>query len=494
MIPGDLLELLFHRPLTNIKFTSTYPLEIYTHYLSKTQFAILAIDVNGIYTERERVPLIFAKDASGNEYPYNLYSFHGMSNMFCAILQWTSPCLLTFRSDIAFAQSKEHINNPTTLIKYSIITLLYNPSLLNLLNDILMEENAILLDNLDVDLLWKISSNSTLTRNSFTEQVFKCTWQRQTENFNTPISCTSFQSIPIRDTSTSVDYLFYNPLHILNTDTAPVRNCLDAIVISTFHKEITSGILTAFLNQMLNALPDTDRYSQVLYIIYNREITFASALQEQLERCRSIFSNVELINIQIPPALDVYYRSEKGVSYKPLYGHASGPNYAFFKTMRMLKSHNTVLQLEADCIVQPGWLRTCIDYVAHTGQFLVAGALNDGETVVESIMLNHINGVAFYNVGSPLFQELLNMTEQFILCGVRYTKNFYWAYDYTMRQCIDTYMNTYTNIPDLYRYYRYFHRMMLHTSLIANALDNNGPKKTADEYMRLYNAVIVHIK
>jgi len=68
------------------------------------------------------------------------------------------------------------------------------------------------------------------------------------------------------------------------------------------------------------------------------------------------------------------------------------------------------------------------------------------------------------------------------------------SYDYVCRICVDCYLQYYTHVPEFYCFWRYIHRMIVHTSNIVN-LSTAEDRDIDIEYINnLYDAVIIHQK
>jgi hypothetical protein len=487
---NDLLNVLYHRPISNIKITSMYPLHILTHYINPSSFAIALVDEYNMYSSTRKNPLLFIRDLSGLEYPYRFELSNAYNNIWLGLIHWESPCKLEYVTNIQMINDSESTNTITDLLCVDVETIIETPVMLDLIQSLLEGRNTLLFDSTDCNTLCSPDCEDI---QSTLMAKYNCNWRMP---FNTFIK----KNEPSLQSSTTTDItpdecLIFNPVHKLSESLVVSRNRLDAIVLSTSHKDIESGWLSTYLRTMIEKLSSMQQYPLILYIAYNRTTPFSSELLESINICKRHFKTVELVNLEIPSGDDAYILGHLDSIAIPRYGNASGPNCAFFKIMRLLQLHNTVLQLETDCKLIGGWLDTCIDYVNSPGHFLVAGALYDGAGVMTGFDLTHINGVAFYKVGSPIFQLLLDMTEQYILREVRFCNRSGTAYDQMMSYCLDAYLRIYRHIYPNYMFYRYIYRMMVHTSLIVNAAsDSPAEKKPVEYYVNTYNAVIVHQK
>jgi hypothetical protein len=207
------------------------------------------------------------------------------------------------------------------------------------------------------------------------------------------------------------------------------------------------------------------------------------------------FKFVDIINLNIHPIDDMYIQDSEKDKFKiiPKYGFTSGPNIMFLKSMQYASKYNTVLLLESDCILRQNWAIACINYVKYAGTFLVSGASYDGSMQIpihEKNMFFHINGVAFYKTGDPMFKNLLGHLDSYIL---KLVPDYGCAsYDLTITQMIFDMLE----LDKLnYDFWKYMYRNILKNTLIINAstlIDKNIPISTF--YDKFPSCVILHKK
>jgi hypothetical protein len=124
-------------------------------------------------------------------------------------------------------------------------------------------------------------------------------------------------------------------------------------------------------------------------------------------------ADVCLHTLELAPSIDFYARSPMERKPWSPWGLKSGPNFQFFEILRrMSRIHKTdwVLQLESDTL--PLREVTEHDLMWMTGDAWVVGAAADYGTAPmgASSTAGHINGAAFYRVGSPEFISFLEHT------------------------------------------------------------------------------------
>jgi hypothetical protein len=247
-----------------------------------------------------------------------------------------------------------------------------------------------------------------------------------------------------------------------------IKNKLESIAIITTSHEINKGLLARLLKNISETTPPNDLDLNIFTNNSNHQpVSF--------DDVKSIFKTVNLVNISISPDDDIYTDLE---TYKsrvrkpiPLYGVVSGPNILFIKAMEICKKYNTTLLLETDCKVFPEWFAKSINYVS-TEYFLVSGSTYDGEFIATLHTMSdycsrfHLNGVAFYKTGSPVFQCMMNLLDKYTRYMVEsFDPNR--GYDYIM-----TYMVIFYTInspsPESQLFWKNVMRYMFKTSLIVN--------------------------
>jgi len=265
-----------------------------------------------------------------------------------------------------------------------------------------------------------------------------------------------------------------------------IKNKLEAIAILTTSREINEGLLARLLKNISETTPTNDLVLNIFTNNSNHEPVSFEAVE-------NIFKSVNLVNINIHPEDDIYtdintYNSKAGKPI-PVYGLMSGPNILFIKAMEVCKKYNTTLLLETDCKLLPNWFEKSINYVSME-YFLVSGSTYDGEFIAKNqdmpdyTLRIHLNGVAFYKSGSPVFQCMMNLLDKYtrhMAIHVDKTR----GYDYIMTHMVLFYT---INSPSLesQMFWKNFLRYMFKTSLIVNV----SPLR--DTHIREDNILDVH--
>jgi len=294
------------------------------------------------------------------------------------------------------------------------------------------------------------------------------------------------------------DRIYKIPIFEKITTTTSITNLslnkLEAVFICITLKEIESPNFDIFVNNMTSTIQEKLELDCVL--VLNK---FYRSIKDKLDKFVSIasqkFKFVEIINLNIHPIDDIYIQGidKDKIKSIPKYGFTSGPNIMFLKSMQYASKYNTVLLLESDCILSKNWAVACMNYVKYSGTFLVSGASYDGSMQIpiqEKNMFFHINGVAFYKTGDPLFKNLLGHLDSYILklvpdCG-------HLAYDVGIIHMIFDMLDS---DKSNYEFWRYMYRHITKNTLIINAstfIDKNTHVSTF--YNKFPSCVILHKK
>lgn len=195
-------------------------------------------------------------------------------------------------------------------------------------------------------------------------------------------------------------------------------NVLEAIVLPVTTHEIDSQLFVRFVRQ-LRRLDSND----LTLIFMIDKIGHKLDILPIINDLSVVFKNVEIAYANILDHNNIYYREETlppGLNI-PQYGLASGPNLLFFACMDLCKRFNTTLLLELDCFFKPNFIETLQLYCKHSGGFLISGSSYDGISLYSytSPDFHHINGVALYKTGDPLFHYLIEQLQTFIIETVK---------------------------------------------------------------------------
>jgi hypothetical protein len=274
-----------------------------------------------------------------------------------------------------------------------------------------------------------------------------------------------------------------------------IKNKLESIAILTTSGEINKGSLERLLKNIGETTPPNDLDLN----IFTNNSDHKPILFNTVE---GIFKSVNLVNIDIQPDDDIYTELE---TYKanvrkpiPLYGLVSGPNILFIKSMEICKKYNTTLLLETDCKLLPEWFEKSTNYVS-TEYFLVSGSTYDGEFIAtlydrsDYCSRFHLNGVAFYKTGSPVFQCMMSLLDRYTRYMVeRFDPNR--GYDYIMTYMVIFYT---INSPSLesQMFWKNVMRYMFKTSLIVNVSPIRDKHLLDEDILGIHKqCVILHKK
>jgi hypothetical protein len=483
----DILDALCSCKIKTIQCTSAEPVLFYTQYISPYEFYLIVYNPHD-YSDSSGSYSVFIKDTSDNEFIYNLTRGPTHTNIYK--LQWMGETPLNYMIQLGCLQTKKTENTTNHILYVSLPTLIKN-NLISTIDTLLDTNNLILLDTTTCNILAQGADQHTTIANKLGANILF----GSNTCFTKPITMDTL--FPQRGAPTDIDeqgcLLFDSTCRDLN-QYAITQNKWDAILISTTHHEISDGRLDTFLHHMISTLGSQSVSDKHLHICVNRACTIQPNLEKLLHTCQSLFADVSFLILNIPAEHDIYIKNPKTMSRPfPKYGNASGPNLLFLMGMRAMAKYDTVLHLETDCKLIGDWVSRCNAYVNNCGQFLIAGALYDGKQIGGSMLNTHLNGVAFYKTGSPLFQKLLTFLETYICRNAQFGR-IESGYDIVLRMCIDKYLETYANAPEFYMVWRYIHRMCVHTSLIANVSVPCDADIPIDYIQRLYNPAILHQK
>jgi hypothetical protein len=265
-----------------------------------------------------------------------------------------------------------------------------------------------------------------------------------------------------------------------------IKNKLESIAILTTSREINEGLLERLLKNISDTTPINDLVLNIFTNNSNHEPVSFEAVE-------NIFKSVNLVNINIHPDDDIYidknFYKSKLPDPIPVYGLTSGPNILFIKAMEVCKKYNTTLLLETDCKLLPNWFEKSMHYVSME-YFLVSGSTYDGELIVKNqnmpdyIVRIHLNGVAFYKSGSPVFQCMMSLLDKYtrhMAINVDNTR----GYDYIMTHMVLFYTINSKSLESQ-MFWKNFLRYMFKTSLIVNV----SPLR--DTHIREDNILDVH--
>jgi hypothetical protein len=269
-------------------------------------------------------------------------------------------------------------------------------------------------------------------------------------------------------------------------------NKLECICILLTKNEIDNGSYEEFIDRLKQNTTTKEASGVDFRIITNKHI---NKNQLRVDVLKSIFKNIEIINLKLTPQEDLYIKEVMySLLFVPKYGTKSGPNLMFLKSIRECKKYNTILLMETDCFVKNKWLSKIKNFVVHSNGFWISGATYDGTVHCKSgsYMMTHINGgTGLYATGNKNFQIFLDKAEEFIINKI---KNMpYLAYDCGIKMFIDENIDKATKVEDILLW-KLINRQYLPNKLIGNfSIDKDQYLKTED-IDRMCNYYIIHKK
>jgi hypothetical protein len=239
-------------------------------------------------------------------------------------------------------------------------------------------------------------------------------------------------------------------------------NKLEAVLLLTTSREINNGSLLTFVKQFEHM----EKNDLDLILCINNIDHDSLVLFETMNYYGKIFKNIEVSYVNIDPKDDIYMPNFSSGSYIPELGTITGPNILFFNSIEQCKKYDTILLLETDCFLKKNVFEKSIKYIETLGDFLISGALYDGNAnlrIIEQIYF-HLNGVAFYKTGNPELHALLENVKNSIKHHVKNTSRKTIPYDTEITNYIVDKINE--NPKD--RYLRVLYRKFIRTTLIIN--------------------------
>lgn len=270
-------------------------------------------------------------------------------------------------------------------------------------------------------------------------------------------------------------------------------NNLECVCLLTTIKEIHNNKYQNFIKHLIKKTKDSSVSKIIDFkIILNQKPSKSLSI----DSLQNIFSDVEILTLNIPIEDDVYLSELKDGQKLPVYGLKSGPNLTFLQTMDKMQQYDTCLFLETDCLLGANWLDRFCNYVKYANGFLVSGATYDGSvfTKAGSAMMNHINGgTALYSTSNPVLMKLLQILSNFLQTQIAHSMPGL-AYDYALKLLIDTGINnSYENESDRL-IWQFINRHYLPCKLMINCSTPPDSNINTNILQDKYNPAILHKK
>jgi hypothetical protein len=202
-------------------------------------------------------------------------------------------------------------------------------------------------------------------------------------------------------------------------------NVLEAIALPVTSKEIDNKMFKRFMYQLQYIEP-----TELTLVIMIDNMSHKTDIMPIIEIVRPKFKSVDIGYANILPEDNIYEKNEDNIDVIPLYGLVSGPNMLFLNCMEYCKQFNTTLLLEVDCFLRKDFITKLSKYVEYSGGFIISGTTYDGDLNLFKdvpLYLHHLNGVALYKTGDPIFHFLIEELNNFIIDETK--KNPVLAYD-----------------------------------------------------------------
>ena len=269
------------------------------------------------------------------------------------------------------------------------------------------------------------------------------------------------------------------------------KNNLECVCLLTTSKEIENKQCQKFLKHLVEKTKTTKISKKIHFkIIVNRSSKI------DISSLKSIFADVEIINLNLSKQDDLYTSHLSPQETLPKYGFKSGPNNMFFETINKCSEYDTVLLLETDCLLGNNWLNNLYLYAKYANGFLISGALYDGLvfTKAGSAMRNHINGgTALYATSNNTLQKLVNLLSVFLQKQIAYNMPGL-AYDYGLKLLIDHNINNTFNNMNERLIWQFINRNYLPCKHIINCSTDSDTKINENVLMSKYNYAVLHKK
>lgn len=259
---------------------------------------------------------------------------------------------------------------------------------------------------------------------------------------------------------------------------------LEAIILNITSNEIDTNIFKTFLTQFSDM-----KYTDIDCVIYINNRNHTMPLTDIVTPLATVFAKVEVFYLNIDPKDDVYikYNQEHIGNYLPKYGYISGPNIMFLHAMRKSRKYNTVLLLECDCLLKQSFITDLEMFTRFSGGFLIAGTCYDGFQPFDPLSVDsyHVNGVALYHTGSPVFQTLIDDLDEYIKVQCKTSPRV--PFDTALYRMVSS------NVVLNPRKWKLILRNIIRTTFIMNlSVDKDAEVEYDKEY---YNrSSVIHIK
>lgn len=268
-------------------------------------------------------------------------------------------------------------------------------------------------------------------------------------------------------------------------------NNLECIALLVTDHEIQNGQYIELINRLIDHMTKEEAQNIHFNIIVNN---ISCCIETKI--LKTIFSNVNIINLNLTEEEDLYLKDTRKLEKIPTYGRKSGPNIMFYKAIEICKNYNTTLFLETDCFFRETWLQKLKNFINHSNGFWISGALYDGlvPNAAGSALSTHINGgVGLYATGNEACRLFMKQCEVFLIEQIKGGLAVL-AYDVGIKMYIDHITNANIKNPEDILVSKFLNRQYLPNKIIGNFSTTKDTSITLEQVQSMYNYYIIHKK
>jgi hypothetical protein len=283
--------------------------------------------------------------------------------------------------------------------------------------------------------------------------------------------------------------------YLQSDDLKHFDNQLESIGLLLTGNELMDGSYEMFIDRLTSTTINNYITQQLHFNIFCKK---SDAETINVRKLKKIFGKVNIQSIEVPDALDYYYKYDPSTVHYGTYGKKSGPNFAFFEAIKESRIYNTTLFLECDCYFGKDWLSRIYNYTNNYGGFLISGALYlsnyDTHKNINDIINSHINGgICLYATGGAFFQKFMEFCYDKMPEIIRTNHMGDVAYDCGIKMIIDQYFND-ANLINEREFFHFIRQKYVANSLIGNFSNKSCEYMTVEQIQKKYNFALIHRK
>jgi hypothetical protein len=278
---------------------------------------------------------------------------------------------------------------------------------------------------------------------------------------------------------------------IPQTSLKHLTNKLECISLLITDSEIQNGQYLQFIDRLVNSTT-----KKQIENIHFKIITNNINCCIETTALKTLFSNVDIISLNLNEEEDLYLKDTRKLEKTPKYGRKSGPNIMFYRAIEACKNYNTTLFLETDCFFRESWLQKLKDFIDCSNGFWISGALYDGlvPNSAGSALSTHINGgVGLYATGDETFRLFMNQSEIFLIEQIKGGLAVL-AYDVGIKMYIDHITNANIKNSEDILIAKFINRQYVPNKIIGNFSTTRDTAITLEQIHNMYNYYIIHKK